>query len=193
MKTRTEGLMDIGTIVDGVFPQNSFFGHLYAVFCRAIHGDLFTGRDLDPGATTLNAQRLLCRTVMVLTEFEDLRWVASFHVPMWQSMWKLVRAGGPREAENLPDLIGHLTDGMLVGERLEPNRDIFGSGAINDPYRFRPGLNYHACLHKFLRDTGHELALISLDGDDDGWIERVETTGGQVFYFFKKSINPELP
>jgi hypothetical protein len=78
---------------------------------------------------------------------------------------------------------------MLHGNVLDPQRDVFGSGTIEDPFRFRPELDYHSCVHKYLRDAGLEFALATVHKlDNDGLVERVDTVDGQAFYFFKEFI-----
>ncbi len=126
---------------------------------------------------------------MVIAEFEGVHHLAGIVVPMWQALWKLMRKGGPGAAESPSDLIRHLSRGMLDGDRLDHHRDIFGSGTIEDPFIFRPELNYHSCVHKFLKDAGLEFALATIHKlDKDGLVERVDTVDGQAFYFFKASL-----
>jgi len=187
--TRQADFIDLKAITEEVFPKDSFMGYLYALFCRAIHGEMFTGSDLHADIGASNADRLLCRVLMVITEYETIGYLASIVGQMWEAMWKLFRRGGPRDAENLSDLIGHLNRGMLHGNVLDPQRDVFGSGTIEDPFRFRPELDYHSCVHKYLRDAGLEFALATVHKlDNDGLVERVDTVDGQAFYFFKEFI-----
>ena len=126
---------------------------------------------------------------MVITKFEDIGQLASIIQPMWDAVWKLIRKGGPKEAENLCDLMGHLCDGMLRSDQLEPNRDIFGGGTIDDPFRFRRELNYQSCIYKYLKDAGLEFSLATIHKmDENGLVERVDTVDGQALYFFKDSV-----
>jgi hypothetical protein len=80
--------------------------------------------------------------------------------------------------------MGHLCEGTIPADRLEDGRDVFGSGTLEDPFRFRPELNYYVCFYMFLREKGHEAAVRTpLVIRGRGLLDKVQTTDGNLVFF----------
>jgi hypothetical protein len=72
---------------------------------------------------------------------------------------------------------------LLEGQKLKPGRDIFGSGTLEDPYRFREGLIYHDAYYHYLKQEKIQTRNRRVEQLPGGFGDRVETEDGRVLYF----------
>lgn len=128
--------------------ERDVLGYLYDLFSRVIHGDCFTGGDLLPGVTPDNPDKLLLKALMVLARFENTGWVMASSSGLLRTTMRLHRPGGTSEATGAADLRDVMRRGRLP-DRLVEGRDVFGRGALEDPYTFRSDLDYHDAFCSF--------------------------------------------
>jgi hypothetical protein len=81
---------------------------------------------------------------------------------------------------------------LLKGQKLKPDRDIFGSGTQHDPYRFRNGLLYHDAYHHYWKQEGIQVRDRRVEQLAGGFGDCVEAEDGRVLYFLNDKLKTDL-
>jgi hypothetical protein len=155
---------------------------IYGLLSHIMHGTVGTGGDLlGAGGAEWKAghRKLAAQLTLILSK------LCSFDALMERQATSMIIGSqlGTLQSESKP--LGESIKAMriLEGQKLKPDRDIFGDGTESDPYRFRDGLRYHEAYYHYLAQESIKVRNRSVAQFGARFGDRVETEDGRVLCF----------